>query len=245
MTLLTRGKKPVTYRIPDDTGAGPYRRTSRLLLLLESTPQRCRPHGHGAEWTSGWHASCMRPCRSVLPLPPHCGASEVVTPGLLPLPAPPPADESFAKFEQSVKHIACDRTDAEAMKTHLQNKGFEGETRAGLLLLLLPGDSRAGSSVYWAGLGVAASGRQQQAPHPTRSAFAPANRPRLQWCTTSTVARPTSALWCWTRWAPFSSTSSAPRRACTRRATRCRTARRTRWTSSPGTRWGEGGCRVR
>ncbi|EFN53241.1 hypothetical protein CHLNCDRAFT_36589 [Chlorella variabilis] len=53
VTLLTRGKKPVTYRIPDDT------------------------------------------------------------------------DESFAKFEQSVKHIACDRTDAEAMKTHLQNKGFE------------------------------------------------------------------------------------------------------------------------
>lgn len=53
VTLLTRGKKPVTYRIPDDT------------------------------------------------------------------------DESFAKFESSVKHIACDRTDAEAMKSQLAGKGFQ------------------------------------------------------------------------------------------------------------------------
>jgi nucleoside-diphosphate-sugar epimerase len=53
VTLLTRGKKPVTYRIPDDT------------------------------------------------------------------------DESFSRFEQSVKHIACDRKDAEALKANLQNKGFQ------------------------------------------------------------------------------------------------------------------------
>ncbi|PSC76107.1 Chloroplast stem-loop binding of 41 kDa chloroplastic [Micractinium conductrix] len=53
VTLLTRGKKPVTYRIPDDT------------------------------------------------------------------------DESFERFASSVKHIACDRTDAEAMKAALSNKGFE------------------------------------------------------------------------------------------------------------------------
>ena len=37
------------------------------------------------------------------------------------------ADASFDKFASSVKHIACDRTDAAAMKQHLANKGFEGE----------------------------------------------------------------------------------------------------------------------
>ncbi|KAL4458794.1 hypothetical protein ABPG75_013659 [Micractinium tetrahymenae] len=53
VTLLTRGKKPVTYRIPDDT------------------------------------------------------------------------DASYERFASSVKHIACDRTDAVAMKAALANKGFE------------------------------------------------------------------------------------------------------------------------
>ncbi|PRW59559.1 chloroplast stem-loop-binding [Chlorella sorokiniana] len=53
VTLLTRGKKPVTFRIPDDT------------------------------------------------------------------------DESFERFASSIKHIACDRTDAAAMKQLLGNQGFE------------------------------------------------------------------------------------------------------------------------
>lgn len=38
-----------------------------------------------------------------------------------------PADESFARFEQNVKHIACDRKDAEALKANLQGKGFQGK----------------------------------------------------------------------------------------------------------------------
>jgi hypothetical protein len=38
-----------------------------------------------------------------------------------------PAEESFARFEREVKHIACDRTDAEALRRELGGKGFEGE----------------------------------------------------------------------------------------------------------------------
>jgi hypothetical protein len=46
----------------------------------------------------------------------------------LPLMLPPaPADESFEKFAASVKHIACDRTDGEALKAALAGKGFQGE----------------------------------------------------------------------------------------------------------------------
>lgn len=37
------------------------------------------------------------------------------------------ADESFERFASSIKHIACDRTDAAAMKQLLGNQGFEGE----------------------------------------------------------------------------------------------------------------------
>ena len=33
VTLLTRGKKPVTYRIPDDTGARPAAAAAALLCL--------------------------------------------------------------------------------------------------------------------------------------------------------------------------------------------------------------------
>jgi hypothetical protein len=53
VTLLTRGKKPVTYQIPDDT------------------------------------------------------------------------DESFAAYAAAVKHLACDRSDPEAMKAALTGKGFQ------------------------------------------------------------------------------------------------------------------------
>ncbi len=39
------------------------------------------------------------------------------------------ADASYERFSSSVKHIACDRTDAEAMKAALGGKGFEGASR--------------------------------------------------------------------------------------------------------------------
>ncbi len=40
---------------------------------------------------------------------------------------PDDTDESFAKYEAAVKHIACDRKDAEAMKEKLSGAGFQGE----------------------------------------------------------------------------------------------------------------------
>ena len=39
---------------------------------------------------------------------------------------PDDTDDSFAKYESAVKHIACDRKDAEAMKEKLSGAGFQG-----------------------------------------------------------------------------------------------------------------------
>lgn len=66
VTLLTRGKKPVTFQIPDDT------------------------------------------------------------------------DESFEKYKSAVKHIAADRTDADALKQQLSGAGFQGVecTQRSLILAL-------------------------------------------------------------------------------------------------------------
>ena len=40
---------------------------------------------------------------------------------------PDDSDESFAKYQAAVKHIACDRKDAEAVKEKLSGAGFQGE----------------------------------------------------------------------------------------------------------------------
>ena len=39
---------------------------------------------------------------------------------------PDDTDDSFAKYEAAVKHIACDRKDADAMKEKLSGAGFQG-----------------------------------------------------------------------------------------------------------------------
>lgn len=54
-----------------------------------------------------------------------------------------PADESFERFASSIKHIACDRTDAAAMKQLLGNQGFEGEGTHTLPCSPLAGQSAA------------------------------------------------------------------------------------------------------
>ena len=40
---------------------------------------------------------------------------------------PDDTDESFAKYQAAVKHIACDRKDAEAVKDKISSAGFQGE----------------------------------------------------------------------------------------------------------------------
>lgn len=39
---------------------------------------------------------------------------------------PDDTDESFKAYESAVKHIACDRTDADALKEKLSGQGFQG-----------------------------------------------------------------------------------------------------------------------
>ena len=40
---------------------------------------------------------------------------------------PDDTDQSYEAYKQAVKHIACDRTDAAALKEKLGGQGFEGE----------------------------------------------------------------------------------------------------------------------
>lgn len=39
---------------------------------------------------------------------------------------PDDTDDSFAKYEAAIKHIACDRKDADAVKEKLSGAGFQG-----------------------------------------------------------------------------------------------------------------------
>lgn len=39
---------------------------------------------------------------------------------------PDDTDESFKAYESAVKHIACDRTDGDALKEKLSGQGFQG-----------------------------------------------------------------------------------------------------------------------
>ena len=39
---------------------------------------------------------------------------------------PDDSDESFEKYKTAVKHIAADRTDADALKQQLSGAGFQG-----------------------------------------------------------------------------------------------------------------------
>ena len=39
---------------------------------------------------------------------------------------PDDSDESFEKYKSVVKHIACDRTDGDALKQQLSGAGFQG-----------------------------------------------------------------------------------------------------------------------
>lgn len=139
VTLLTRGKKPVTYRIPDDTGGwlgGWVVPGISSFGAIVAPEQGCALILAGL---LGWLYACLpaylrHPCppaanRSVAQMLPGPRSSAVPS-FSCPHPPPPPlsiADESFERFSSQVKHIACDRTDAEALKTHLANKGFEGE----------------------------------------------------------------------------------------------------------------------
>ena len=39
---------------------------------------------------------------------------------------PDDSDDSFEKYKSAVKHIACDRTDGDALKQQLSGAGFQG-----------------------------------------------------------------------------------------------------------------------
>lgn len=49
---------------------------------------------------------------------------------------PDDSDESFEKYKSAVKHIAADRTDADALKQQLSGAGFQGVKAAGQACML-------------------------------------------------------------------------------------------------------------
>ena len=110
--------------VPDDTGEGPRRWGGWQLGQQCDVSRTCQSRHTWPKQAS----ESRRPLRAwqAMPSSPACLSHMQTRPR-----TPPPPDESFERFASSVKHIACDRTDAEAMKAALSNKGFEGAQRAG------------------------------------------------------------------------------------------------------------------